>query len=413
MNVTRYYSGILLICVLSLGAAPLHAQWVKTDGPDSVQVLVTASSNQVYAGTKDGLFLSSDTGVTWTEISTGLTNRNVRAFTPAFGFLYAGTVGGGIFRSSDGGSNWEAVNNGLTNLDARSIASSQGQRTLLAATSGGVFLSADSGGSWTEINTGLPSLDVRDVLYRDSGAYAATDSGVFLRMPSDSVWLPLNNGLTTFDVRALAGDGTTSLVAGTGVGIFRWHINIANLNWSTVPGGPAGTVRALSLATGNPFMAYPQLAGTTEGVYFAYMDGESWKAINEGLPDGLDVRAVTVDHHVTWDSYMMAGAETGIWRRLQHEVIPASIRPGVRSSMASQLRLTGNHAVSFSLPARNAVSLTLHDLSGRTRATLLTGELAAGNHTARLDAASLPAGLYFVRLRTPEFSETRRVLLTE
>ena len=67
----------------------------------------------------DGVFKSTDGGVTWHRSSKGITDG---AYTYAVeidpmqpSVLYAGTiVAGGVFRSADGGSRWSPMNRGLT-----------------------------------------------------------------------------------------------------------------------------------------------------------------------------------------------------------------------------------------------------------------------------------------------------------
>ncbi len=54
----------------------------------------------------------------------------------------------------------------------------------------------------------------------------------------------------------------------------------------------------------------------------------------------------------------------------------------------------------FSLPQREYVTLKVFDVLGREIATLVDGELNAGEHTAVFDARDLPAGVYFYELRT-------------
>src|SRR5438876_10121863 len=79
--------------------------------------------------------------------------------------IYAGTTGGGVFRSTDGGVTWSAVNTGLSNLDVRALAIDPlTPTTLYAGTSGGgVFKSNDMGGTWKVLNAGLPDLVVNAV----------------------------------------------------------------------------------------------------------------------------------------------------------------------------------------------------------------------------------------------------------
>jgi hypothetical protein len=57
----------------------------------------------------------------------------------------------------------------------------------------------------------------------------------------------------------------------------------------------------------------------------------------------------------------------------------------------------GETTVSFSIPSSCRTTLTVHDVSGRTIATLVDGELSAGTHAVEWDAA-VPSGVYFCRL---------------
>ena len=66
-------------------------------------------------------------------------------------------------------------------------------------------------------------------------------------------------------------------------------------------------------------------------------------------------------------------------------------------------------AIAFDVPASSSVSVQVYDLLGRRVATLAQGEVAAGRHTARLDAALLAPGVYVVRMEAGTFSATRRV----
>jgi hypothetical protein len=74
-------------------------------------------------------------------------------------------------------------------------------------------------------------------------------------------------------------------------------------------------------------------------------------------------------------------------------------------------------AVSFAvtLPASGAVEADLYDLGGRRVATLARGERDAGEHTFRWDGrdvngATAPAGLYLVRVRTPDGERRGRLV---
>ena len=69
--------------------------------------------------------------------------------------------------------------------------------------------------------------------------------------------------------------------------------------------------------------------------------------------------------------------------------------------------------VRFLLRAESDVSLTVHDVAGRTVATLIEGErLPAGEHAVRFHGAGLPPGLFSIRLKSGgSIQAARKVLL--
>jgi hypothetical protein len=51
------------------------------------------------------------------------------------------------------------------------------------------------------------------------------------------------------------------------------------------------------------------------------------------------------------------------------------------------------------------------DNIGREVATLVNEELSAGNHTRQWNAVNMPSGVYFYRLQSDKYSETKKLLL--
>jgi hypothetical protein len=66
----------------------------------------------------------------------------------------------------------------------------------------------------------------------------------------------------------------------------------------------------------------------------------------------------------------------------------------------------------FSLPRSGDTKLELVDLQGRRVVTRALGVLPAGPHNVDLtEGAQLAAGLYWVRLRHPDMSAARRIVI--
>jgi hypothetical protein len=67
--------------------------------------------------------------------------------------------------------------------------------------------------------------------------------------------------------------------------------------------------------------------------------------------------------------------------------------------------------ISFSLPQKLLVSLKVFDALGKEVSTLLSEELPAGKYRRQWSAAGLPSGIYFYRLQTGFFTETKKLIL--
>lgn len=69
--------------------------------------------------------------------------------------------------------------------------------------------------------------------------------------------------------------------------------------------------------------------------------------------------------------------------------------------------------ISFTLPRRAEISLSVFNLLGQEIVTLPLGSLAASNHRHEFDGSGLPSGAYFYRISTGNAGETRKMLLVK
>ena len=67
--------------------------------------------------------------------------------------------------------------------------------------------------------------------------------------------------------------------------------------------------------------------------------------------------------------------------------------------------------LSFGLPKASQVSVRVFDVTGREVATVVSGNLEAGTHTALWNAEAFTSGIYLVKMEAGNFSDTRKVML--
>ncbi len=67
--------------------------------------------------------------------------------------------------------------------------------------------------------------------------------------------------------------------------------------------------------------------------------------------------------------------------------------------------------ISFSIPKSGFVSLTVYNSIGQKIKKLVDSELSGGNYQVQFNAANLPSGTYFYRLKTGDFVQTKKCIL--
>ncbi|MDP4235836.1 MAG: T9SS type A sorting domain-containing protein [Bacteroidota bacterium] len=289
------------------------ASWKITLRPRNVQTFLI-DGNNMFAGTSSGLFVSTD-AVNWENIGTdnGLFDTNCVALAVIGTTLFAGAKDD-IYRSDDSGTHWQTTGSPYAN---KLIASGT---TLYAATGGGVYISNDNAATWTSINSGaMNNATVWDIAISGKNLFAATDAnGVQMSSDNGKSWVSVNDGLPTLAISAVNVDGTT-LIAGTirGVSISKnsgslwadfntgltgipghaFAVKGSNLyaasidklykssdngrNWISLTddGGLNSFNNALLVHNSDLF-----LADAGNGIYRSSDDGMNWESVNQGEP---------------------------------------------------------------------------------------------------------------------------------
>jgi len=175
------------------GSWRLQAQtplWTSLGLPDQVVLVIAIDPGRdttLYAGTRAGVFKTTDGGATWVPRSTGLVPPvgELEIDIKAPSTLYC-VANGSAFKTIDGGSSWFPV---PIPGSVRSIKIDVSTpSTLYAATSQGIFRSRDAGASWISSSVGLTSLDVGGLVQARSSPstlYASTSNPAALFRSSD------------------------------------------------------------------------------------------------------------------------------------------------------------------------------------------------------------------------------------
>lgn len=228
--------------------------------------------------------------------------------------LYAAFDGEGIWKSTDSGVTWTAAATQPDNGQIKGLVIHPvGKSTLYAASYGnGVFKSIDSGVSWTACtNTGLSGGGANVValaIDKDGILYTGTEAGIFTSSDCSS-WSAVNGGLTIDPnkppVAVVVGPATaTTIFAGfDGAGVFK-SLNSGSA-WSSTTGLPANArVKALAMKDANNLFA----AVYGSGIYKSTTGGDSWTACAT-QPGSTNLLSLVIDG----TGKIYAGSEAGVY----------------------------------------------------------------------------------------------------
>jgi len=172
----------------------------------------TAASTRLYAATTQGLFQSSDTGVTWKKIPGPLSSEAVYRLVlhPSDPKWIIAQTSKRIYISEDQGATWTETRLGDSSTTVNDLSFGWAQGRILAGTSHGLFESIDGGKSWSLSMSGLPMIPVNQFCVsrrQPSLIYflSHTDNQVYRSTNGGKSWTRFDDGgLKGLSIQSLA-----------------------------------------------------------------------------------------------------------------------------------------------------------------------------------------------------------------
>jgi len=411
-NSLLIYSLVVELIILSPNS---YSQWVQFRGLENQTVSsIAGSGRNLIAGVWGGyLYLSTDTGATWTLRDTvATTSDGLVEVVPSINLFANGSdvfegagngVSAGVYVSTDNGLTW-ADKSGFTHSVNcfMSIAD-----TIFAGTS---FLSTDEGASWisTGSNVNAVSLSkIGNTLFATTqghGIYRSTNYGYsWTEVDSTNYYF---DGLGVIGTNIFAGAFGFSQQPSTG-GIFVSKDNGESWNHSDT-GMTDHSVNVLYTDGSKLF------AGTNTNIFISTDTGATWRNISTGT----QVNSSAIIALAVCDSFFFAGTNgNGAWRypisQLVTEVnIPPSQTPSnsvLQQNYPNPFNPTT--VITYHLATNSLVDLVVYDILGRKVETLLRERQNAGDHSVIFNAGGLSSGAYFYKLTAGDFVDTKKLIV--
>lgn len=247
---------------------------------------LTANSTYLFAGTGNGVYVSTNNGDNWTITTmSGYIGSIV-----AFGTNVFAATNSGVYLSTDTGTNWTQTS--LFDPGVQSFAINGA--SVFAGGSNGVYFTTDNGNTWTDVSIIVQGDNVSSLIFNNSNLFAGTNSGgnqggVFLSTNNGANWQATGLGLTNLHVHAFIQKGNYIFAGTYGSGVFR--STDSGTNWYGASIGitePSPYVECFTIKDQNLFV------GIGGGIFLSTDDGNTWQERSNGLGLYSWVRALAV-----------------------------------------------------------------------------------------------------------------------
>lgn len=354
-------------------------------------------------------------------------------------YMYASSQNGGLVRSTNGGSSFMSATSGLdlayTNWSTPMILDKNDPSILYCGTYK-VHKSVNRAASWTAISpdlakghvVNLGTITTVDVSKSNPNViYAGTDdANVWVTTNGGTNWSLINSGLpnrwvTRVTIHKDSANVCYVTLSGykidsTGAHIYR--TSNYGANWTAINGNlPNAPINDVLI---DPFTPNKLYIGTDYGVMVTTNLGQSWTIMGDGLPSNVPVHDLTI-HSPSGQIFAWTHGRSTF--KTDFALIQ---NINSQNNIAERFKLFQNYPnpfnsktnIKFSISENGklkleigTIQLKVYDILGKEVVTLVNEKLKPGTYQVSFDAGNMSSGIYFYKLTTEKFSETKKMVL--
>jgi len=400
-----------------------------------IQEMITLGAN-VFVGTMNaGVFRTTNNGITWTAKNNGLGGlSSISSFAKSGNNLFVG-LGASIYTSTNFGDNWVL-------FDSLMQGTSGSEPSTLFFSNNYMF--AGSMGVWKRnysVSLPLAPLQITPLnnstnnpinlnLVWNKPLYAESFN-VIIANDSTFSSIIINDSLLTDSIKVLTNLNTLTKYYWKvrAKGSSGWGLFSSVWNFTTIVPIPLAPIllsppnNITNLATYNITLDWSIVANAT-----------SYRA--QIANDSLFVSMVFDTTNVTQDSLRLRNgllaigkyywrinasnnAGTGVWSSIWNFTINPTGTISINNEIPKEYKIYNNYPnpfnpttmIKFEIPKSSNVKISAFDITGKEIEVLVNEKLNAGTYQTGWNGSSYSSGVYFYRLETENFTETKRMLL--
>lgn len=405
---------LIFICFITV---ILSIHWLRDwkaddvieDADDEIFYLNSNTGWYVSVSLKDTIFKTGNSGITWTGYTTVDTNRLTALCFTDQNTGWAVGRRGKIVKSTTGGVSWFLQNSGvLTGLTSVSFFNSNTGIAVGSSDAGRVILqTTNSGSTWTQIFTQGTGKLYAVKMISNLIAYAAGDSGKILYTSNSGV----NWAEQTTNVITPLRDITFKSAS------YGYAVGFNGVILSTSNGGTNWVNRSF-----NSINFYSVDFGSNDTGYIGGQFGRIYKTTNKGVNWILQPTPVDTSKKIT---EIFCINNQNAWAHAYGDILLYTTTGGLNglsnlsNEIPSQYYLAQNYPnpfnpntkIQFSVPKSSFTKLTIYDVTGRVMTILVNEELKPGKYEVDWDASHRASGVYYYKLETESYAETKKMVL--
>lgn len=281
--------------------------WKQLLTPAYVNCAAADPSGNIWIGSSQGVYISTDKGVSWTKIpNTGLTTTTkvTQIKSDKNGTIFA-VSGTDLYRYSSSAKEWTNIAKNMNtslitfdhmytfsidkngNIYAAMFISQKQDLSTIGVDKPVLYKSTDSGQSWSEIKVAPYMGQIKDIVSDAYGSvYVIMDATVYHSGNLGVTWKKAAGGLVPANPMQLAVNSNGVVYSATGSGVFTstdFGVNWTNLNYTNYD-------YTIGITSSNHI-----LVGSTNRCYLTLNNGANWTEVSSGLS------YTAFDHAYVWD----------------------------------------------------------------------------------------------------------------